>query len=41
MISAQTRFKIAPEANFTNIKSLNKLNLPSLPVLKGEKDWEQ
>ena len=32
---------MAPEADFTNIESLSKLDLPSLPVLKGEKDWEQ
>ena len=32
---------MAPEANFTNIKSLSKFDLPSLPVLKGEKDCEQ
>ena len=32
---------MAPEADFTNIEALGKLDLPSLPVLKGEKDWEQ
>ena len=31
---------MAPEADFTNIKALDKLNLPSLPILKDEKDWK-
>jgi hypothetical protein len=41
VISAQTRFKIAPDTDFININTLGKLDLPSLPILKGEKDYKQ
>ena len=29
------------DADFVDIDTLGKLDLPSLPVLKGEKDWKQ
>jgi hypothetical protein len=41
VISAQTRFKIASDTDFININTLGKLDLPSLPILKGEKDYKQ
>ena len=32
---------MAPETDFIDIDIFGKLNLPSLPILKGEKDYKQ
>ena len=32
---------MAPETDFIDIDTLGKLDLPSLPILKGEKDYKQ